>query len=75
MFEWCGSMRIIVSGALPANPMPSIKNFAEDVGDSVACVDKGATPAVVTVMAGEDSGLAELLGYVSKTMRALGVAK
>ena len=68
-------MRIIVSGELPENSMTSVKNFAEDVGASISYVDKDATPANITVVGEADSGLAELLGEMSKVMRMFGIAR
>lgn len=68
-------MKIIVSGALPNNIMQGIKNFAEDTEAVVSYVDEGAAPAIVTVSGGTDSGLAELLGELSKVMRMFGLGK
>jgi hypothetical protein len=68
-------MRIIVSGALLENLMLGIKNFASDVEADIAYVDKESTPAIITIVGEQDSGLAELLGELSKLMRMFGVAK
>lgn len=68
-------LRVIVSGSISEDLMLGVKNFAEDVEAAVAHVDKDESPAVITVTGDIDSGLAHLLGALSKVMRTFGCAK
>lgn len=55
--------------------MLGIKDFAEDVGAPVAHVDKDASPTIITVSGDIGSGIADLLGTLSKVMRKFGIEK
>lgn len=55
--------------------MLGIKDFAKDVESTVAHVDKDASPASITVSGDVESGLAHLLGSLSKVMRTFGIVE
>lgn len=65
-------MRVVVSGSISEELMLGIKDFAEDVGATVAHVDKGDSTAIITVSGDIESGLVHLLGAMSKVMRTFG---
>lgn len=68
-------VEVVVSGSISEGLMLGVKNFAEDVGAAVVHVDKDASPAVITVSGGIESGLAHLLGSLSEVMRTFGIAE
>ena len=68
-------MKVIVGGTIPEDLMRGVKDFADDVEDSVEHVDPDSHPAVVTVIGDLDSGLAHLLKALSKVMRTFGIGK
>lgn len=68
-------MGVVVSGSIWEDLMLGIKDFAEDVGAPVAHVDKDASPTIITVSGDIGSGIADLLGTLSKVMRKFGIEK
>lgn len=68
-------MRIIVSGPISEQLMSGVEAFAADTEATVAHVDEDARTTIVTVTGDLESGLAHLLGALSKVMRTFGISK